>query len=99
MGPKTIQMFFVLPLFSVSRTKMSAAAVASSVLASGSNDEDRKLWETDIQNNGFLNLPNNKDLETVLVFTLEDDNEISVLGLLTEQQVDDVTFSLFGNVR
>ena len=64
---------------------MSAAAVASSVLASGSNDDDRKSWETDLSH--FPNVPNSRDLETVLVFTLNEDADISMLGLLSEQQV------------
>lgn len=63
---------------------MSAAAVASSMLASNNNDDDRRVLDADFSS--FANF-SNRDLETVLVFTLEDDTEISMLGLLTEQQV------------
>lgn len=72
---KIIYVFSIL----VNRTKMSAAAVASSVLNTD--------YEIDNISNNVPNFSGNKDLETVLVFSLEDDNEIGIIGLLTEQQV------------
>lgn len=72
----------------VNKTKQSAAAVASSVLAGGSEEEKRNS-DTESQMNFFVGTASNRDLETVLVFTLEDDNEIGMLGLLTEEQVSD----------
>lgn len=70
----------------VNKTKQSAAAVASSVLAGG-NEEEKKHSDSESQMNLFVGTANNRDLETVLVFTLEDDNEMGMLGLLTEEQV------------
>lgn len=76
----------------VNKTKQSAAAVASSVLAGGNEDEKRNS-DFDSQMNFHVSTANNRDLETVLVFTLEDDNEIGILGLLTEEQVRDSLFT------
>lgn len=59
---------------------MSAAAVASSVLNTDSEYENMSTF--------IPNFIGNKDLETVLVFSLEDDNGIGIIGLLTEQQVE-----------
>ncbi|XP_065209586.1 receptor-mediated endocytosis protein 6 homolog isoform X2 [Planococcus citri] len=66
----------------VNRTKQSAAAVASSVLNSDNNDTEYQSRERE---RDFVSP--NRDLETVLVFALEDDSEMGIIGLLTEQQV------------
>lgn len=62
----------------MSKTKLSAAAVASSVLSGGN--------ETDFENIP-VQISSNKDLEVVLVFNLEEETEIGILELLTEEQV------------
>lgn len=60
--------------------------MASSVLTTN-NDEDRRNTDSENYPNHPVNFANNRNLETVLVFALEDDNEIGMLGLLTEEEV------------
>ena len=55
--------------------------MASSVLNSDHIEVENIQRERDI----FIGP--NKDLETVLVFALEDDSEMGIIGLLNEQQV------------
>lgn len=59
-------------------------------MLSGNLDEDKRSAEGEGFIN-YVNLTNTKDLETVLVFSLEDDCEVGMLGLLTERQVNAFT--------
>lgn len=70
----------------MSKTKISAAAVACSVLA-GSSDDEKKSFEAENYISLLNNCTNSKDLESVLVFALEEDTDMCALGLLSEQQV------------
>lgn len=70
----------------MSKTKISAAAVASSVLA-GSSDDEKKSFDSENYVSMLNNCTNSKDLGSVLVFALEEDTDMCALGLLSEQQV------------
>ncbi len=80
----------MLSYFLVSKTKQSAAAVASSVLTVYGDEEKRNDVEN--LNNCSGQRVCSKERETVLVFSLEDDNEIGMLGLLPEEEVSFMKF-------